>query len=1174
MNKVIITLIIIMGTCFAQTMETYCCTPPYVVTAVKPNINFCIDMTGSMRWRAANSINNGRYDPNRTYYGYFEPDHDYWYQNKFYRNPGGGRPGPFPGNIMNWAVMSRIDIVRKVLVGGKGVPASQYPKNTLNAEGSGSYWGLRCRLVINVGGTIYKYTFTKPSLSRIRITAYDRPVNAPDTAVLPYPIPTGTFTCNIETDPNNPHSGGVIRQICDKNLDDDFDEEAPRVALQFFSTGIFEFSREFYQSDGTPNFETFITDLNSTTPSGNTPVAKAVFDAICNFSYVDPRYGSYICHGRGHYKDPYYSGTGVGLEPVWCRKSFVIMLGDGESNSDWPVVNNYALLPNGPFARSLYDYDNDNHPGDYGSYHPADDYAYYGHITDLRPDLDDMQNVEFYSIFCFGAGSDLFKEIAKDGGFDDQNDDHIPQLEEYDKNGDGVPDNYFAAEDGHLLELAILKIIQDIFAKVSSSSGVSVVTTGSKAGGITVQAQFYPKRNFPTGEDLDWIGTCQSLWIDKYGWLREDNQADAHLHLQNDYVVNMQWSKQEQNVIITRLQDVNGNGVDSEFVFVEEVPIENLKPVWDAGKILWNNPPGARTIFTFVDADQDGVVDPGEIKDFVPSNNILLRPYLGVATDEEADTIIQYVRGTDFPDLRTRTADSKVWKLGDIISSGAVAVQSAIERYDFIYGDQSYIDYYDQYKDRRQTIYVGANDGMLHCFNGGVSVELADDPMIPMKLDPAGYDLGEELWSYIPYNLLPHLKWLKDPIYCHVYYNDLTTYVTDVQIFVNDATHPNGWGTILIGGMKLGGRMIVNDVDTCYSSYFAIDITDPLNPVPMWEFTAPDVGLTVCYSTVAKVDSSWFLVFGSGPGTCGGESVQRARIFVLDLKDGTLLKKWILPDDKSFITNIFGADWGMDYTVDRIYLGTCHEDKTLPGNWGGKIYRILTNDDTDPNTWDTSMVFDMQRPITSEGSIATDDYNHLWIYFGSGRFFSEIDEGDYTTQYYIGIREDTTRATTVAGLLDVTDIQVDVNQVVHYGNGATSTFDVLIDTVNVIGGWCHKMEGLGERNLTTSLVFGGAVLFTSFLPTGDICSYGGHGNLYALFYRTGTAYVKPFLKLQETSSYHPKSVDLGQGMPSEPSLYVSADQTKVFIQAGGGIVSPETGIPGLPKSGVIIWKGR
>jgi type IV pilus assembly protein PilY1 len=220
------------------------------------------------------------------------------------------------------------------------------------------------------------------------------------------------------------------------------------------------------------------------------------------------------------------------------------------------------------------------------------------------------------------------------------------------------------------------------------------------------------------------------------------------------------------------------------------------------------------------------------------------------------------------------------------------------------------------------------------------------------------------------------------------------------------------------------------------------------------------------------------------------------------------------------------------------------------------------------------MVFDMQRPITSEGSIATDDYNHLWVYFGSGRFFSEIDEGDYTTQYYIGIREDTTRATTVAGLLDVTDIQVDVNQVVHYGNGATSTFDVLIDTVNVIGGWCHKMEGLGERNLTTSLVFGGAVLFTSFLPTGDICSYGGRGNLYALFYRTGTAYIKPFLKLRETSSYHPTSVDLGQGMPSEPSLYVSADQTKVFIQAGGGIVSPETGIPGLPKSGVIIWKGR
>jgi type IV pilus assembly protein PilY1 len=101
---------------------------------------------------------------------------------------------------------------------------------------------------------------------------------------------------------------------------------------------------------------------------------------------------------------------------------------------------------------------------------------------------------------------------------------------------------------------------------------------------------------------------------------------------------------------------------------------------------------------------------------------------------------------------------------------------------------------------------------------------------------------------------------------------------------------------------------------------------------------------------------------------------------------------------------------------------------------------------------------------------------------------------------------------------------------------------------------------------------GGAVLYTTFTPSSRICSYGGYGTLYALYYLTGTAYTDPFLGA--TGNTNNISVLLGYGMPSEPSLYVTADQTKVFIQVGGVIVSPETGIPGLPRSGVILWKGR
>ncbi|UCC12471.1 MAG: hypothetical protein JSW02_02745 [candidate division WOR-3 bacterium] len=1185
MKKILLCMLILTGFALSQNMQTYCCAPPYVMQVVKPNILFSLDMTGSMWWRAAYTVNGGQYDPDIDYYGYFYSDTNYYYASSRFWKEGhepGGALGPFPGNIMNWAIMSRVDILRKVLVGGKGEPSQEWPKHTLEPQGSGRGWPCYINATVNgssVGYMFEAYTADADWWIRIRQVS---PVSGATWVTLDRPIPTNERYHNkIDVPAGDPYGmGGVLRQIADKDNDGNFDEEAPRVAIQYFSAWSenFQIARQFWESDGQQavSAEAFMNDVNNKMPGGNTPVGKAVFDAACYFSYVDPYYNAFLCEGRGHWKDPYYTGQGYTLQPVWCRKSFVVMLGDGESNSDDPAVNTYALLPDGPFNRPLYDYDADYNSNDTRS-HPGDDYAYYAHITDLRPDLEDMQSVTFYSIFCFGEGDALFEEIAKDGGFDDLNNDNVPQPEEYDKNSDGIPDNYYESADGYQLEAAILKIVNEISSQISSGSGVSVVTPGSRTGGMTVQAQFYPRRDFPeSGVILEWTGTCQGLWLDPYGWIREDNAADHVLNLQEDYIISMQWDNSEQNVMVTRIQDLAGTGDPSQFdTILPPVEIEAMVPVWDAGEWLWQADPDVRRIMTFIDGDDNGIIAPSEIEDFTGGNSIIY-PYLGVTSDDSAEILINYVRGTDYADLRNRTAGGNVWKLGDIISSGAVSVQGAIERYDFIYGDQSYIPYRDLYADRRQVVFAGANDGMLHCFNSGIPTLLQEDPVEPMMLVDNDYELGQELWAYIPYNLLPHLKWLQDPAYCHVYYNDLETYVTDAQIFADDPVHPQGWGTILIGGMRLGGMTIANAVDTCGSALFAIDVTDPDNPVPLWEFSHPDLGLTVCYSCVIKVKDAWYLVFGSGPQTCGGESTQNARIFCIDLLTGALLNTWTVADANSFISNIFGADWGLDYNVDRIYAGSCIADTLLPGGWGGKIYRLLTRNDTDPLNWEFETIFDMQRPVTAEGSIATDQFNHLWVYFGSGRFFSEIDEYDYTEQRYVGFREDTTHAMTISGLFDVSDIVVDTNGVVHYANGATSTFDALVDTVNATAGWWRELGDAanpGERSLTTSLVFGGAVLFTTYIPTEDICAYGGYGNLYALYFRTGTAFTDPFL-LSDTLAWRPVYIHLGQGMPSEPSLYVSADQTKVFIQAGGGVVSPETGIPGLPETGVILWKAQ
>src|SRR5207244_6481089 len=143
-------------------------------------------------------------------------------------------------------------------------------------------------------------------------------------------------------------------------------------------------------------------------------------------------------------------------------------------------------------------------------------------------------------------------------------------------------------------------------------------------------------------------------------------------------------------------------------------------------------------------------------------------------------------------------------------------------------------------------------------------------------------------------DLLPQLRWLTVPNDDHVYYVDLTPKVTDVRIFTPDADHPGGWGTILIGGFRLGGsctnctssqgtppvvkgrpRVVQADfnnngttTDTgngasgknsdfrvFLSSYFVLDITNPeKEPRLLWVFRDQNLGLTTADPGIVRVN--------------------------------------------------------------------------------------------------------------------------------------------------------------------------------------------------------------------------------------------------------------------------------------------------------------------------------
>ena len=276
-----------------------------------------------------------------------------------------------------------------------------------------------------------------------------------------------------------------------------------------------------------------------------------------------------------------------------------------------------------------------------------------------------------------------------------------------------------------------------------------------------------------------------------------------------------------------------------------------------------------RYIFTWNDLNNNGIVDDPEILPFDAGTNWATLavsggrgkvPYdfgmkgLSAASepigDEDVDAIVNWMRGVDSPGFRPREAEDGTFKrLGDVIHSTPMVVSSPQEGFHLLYNDYSYAKFVSRHNKRRHVVYFGANDGMFHAVNSGFyddtkkmfcrTAACKIDENTGVETGTAGTpELGAELWAYVPYNLQPHLEFLANPNYVHKYYVDLRPRIFDAQIFSPDDAHPEGWGTILVGGMRFGGAPVhakelnglSEDNRVFASSYFVFDITNPEQP--------------------------------------------------------------------------------------------------------------------------------------------------------------------------------------------------------------------------------------------------------------------------------------------------------------------------------------------------------
>jgi type IV pilus assembly protein PilY1 len=806
------------------------------------------------------------------------------------------------------------------------------------------------------------------------------------------------------------------------------------------------------------------------------------------------------------------------------------------------------------------------------------------------------------------SGAELLPDplllAAKWGGFDDENGNKIPDLQtewdRYDTDGqanpDGLPDNYFYVTDPKALEEALIRVFDSILAKTGSGTAAAVVAGSRNGTGATYQALYETQKQDTSRRTAKWFGNLHSLWIDKYGYIREDGNSNRVLDDYNtDPVIEIYY---DSNVQATR---VRRHTSSSPTTYIDSgstsQPLSDLNPIWNARDWLagmadpvsqrnyTSTANSGRHMLTWFDADLDGVVDAGETKDFTDTNvSATNYTFFDVANQATAQKLVRYIRGQEYADLRNRTIDyysdgaPEVMRLGDIIDSTPTVVDAPAESFDMIYADTSYTTFYNQYRDRRTVVYVGANDGALHAFNGGFynptnkSFDLTRTQAAHEAAPPTSHPLGTELWAYVPMNLMPHLKWLSRQDYTHVYYMDAKPRIFDAKVFTADATHPNGWGTILVAGMRLGGgEMIIDTGNTGYSSganpqkhscgymnhahptsncdpddysfrsaYVVLDITNPEQPPILLAEITGDIGLTLSYPSVAAIRTNdnatnkWYLLFGSGPTTLNDvTSGVTSRILAWDLATKTWATNFGPTSAfntlyaSSFVGDPVTADWDLDYKADTVYFGATSGTPAAPS---GKLYKLSINEVADSASWTApSILLNTAQPVQSTPSLALDEYNNRWVYAGTGRLLVAADKASTAQQTLYGIKDPegnimpptaNTGLPNKGNLVDVTNAVVYTDNTVDNVTGVTtlSTLEKLVNNsttpTNSKDGWmlnlCSNASATPcQRQISQSSILGEVVFTPVYTPDSNLCTAEGFGGIYGLYYKTGTAMGTP-----------------------------------------------------------------
>lgn len=487
------------------------------------------------------------------------------------------------------------------------------------------------------------------------------------------------------------------------------------------------------------------------------------------------------------------------------------------------------------------------------------------------------------------------------------------------------------------------------------------------------------------------------------------------------------------------------------------------------------------------------------------------------ASDGLGEKRLNFIRGSNEGEgTQFRNRRNKL--LGDIVNSGAAysgAPSATIT-------SSTYATFRTNNLARTPTVFIGANDGMLHAFEAST---------------------GNELFGYIPSWLRSKLSLLSSPDYVgnHQSYVDATPAVGEAQ--VGSANTAADWKTVLVGGTGAGGRGV-----------YALDITNPAAfdaSKVMWEFTQKDdadMGFVVGKPKIVKMRTSastattpvykWFAVVGSGVNNYTNDGANvfsttgKPALFLLDLSK-PVSTAWTLNSNYykiSFPVNStlsatvapglinFEATSGPQREVKFIFAGDLHGNmwkldfstvgvadwnllKLSPFVRGGVPYPLFIAKDAAGNVQPISMT-----PTLVAGTRSMS----IYVAFGTGKYLETADRTSSASNSFYVVNDNGTAtfdesngASVISGRARLKRGSVDT------GTGVVTVDPFVWGLATSDGdttqrsGWYYDYPVAGERQVTNAQIFGDLLIFGSLIPgaTGgaNACGVsGGSGNGYML----------------------------------------------------------------------------